>query len=127
MTFTGHLDEAARAAAYRRADIFLFPTCFGEGMPNAILEAMAFGLPVVTRAVGGIRDFFEDGRMGFVTESRSPAVIAGLIERLIADPALRESVGRYNREYAQRRFAASVVAARLLEIYGRVAGQGGAR
>jgi glycosyltransferase involved in cell wall biosynthesis len=127
ITFAGHLDDAARAAAYRRASIFLFPTAFGEGMPNAILEAMAFGLPVVTRPVGGIRDFFEDGRMGFVTESRSPAVFAGFLARLLADPALRAAMGQYNREYARGRFAASVVAARLLEIYDRVAGQGRAR
>jgi glycosyltransferase involved in cell wall biosynthesis len=92
-------------------------------MPNAVLEAMAFGLPVVTRAVGGIRDFFEDGRMGFVTESRDPAVFAGFLARLVADPALRASMGRYNREYARGRFAASVVAARLLEIYAQVGRQ----
>ncbi|MBL8202149.1 MAG: glycosyltransferase family 4 protein [Chromatiales bacterium] len=127
VTFTGHLDEAARSAAFRRADIFLFPTCFGEGMPNAILEAMAFGLPVVTRAVGGIRDFFEDGRMGFVTESRDPAVFAGYLSRLITDPGLRAAMGRYNHDYARNRFAASVVVARLLEIYARVGRQPAAR
>ena len=121
--FEGHLDNDARATAFRRADIFLFPTFFGEGMPNAVLEAMAFGLPVITRAVGGIRDFFEDGRMGFVTESRDPSVFAGFLARLVADPALRASMGRYNREYARGRFAASVVAARLLEIYAQVGRQ----
>ncbi len=121
--FEGHLDDDARARAFRRADIFLFPTSFGEGMPNAVLEAMAFGLPVVTRSVGGIRDFFEDGRMGFVTDSRDPAIFAGFLARLVADPALRASIGRYNREYARGRFAASVVAARLLEIYARVGRQ----
>jgi len=121
--FEGHLDDDARTRAFRRADIFLFPTSFGEGMPNALLEAMAFGLPVVTRAVGGIRDFFENGRMGFVTESRDPSVFAGFLSRLVRDPALRVSIGRYNREYARRRFAASVVAARLLEIYARVGRQ----
>ena len=69
------------------------------------------------------RDFFEDGRMGFVTESRDPAVFAGFLARLVADPALRASIGRYNREYARSRFAASVVAARLLEIYAQVGRQ----
>jgi len=127
ITFVGHLDDDARSKAFRRADIFLFPTSFGEGMPNAVLEAMAFGLPVVTRPVGGIRDFFEDGRMGFVTESRSPEVFAGYLARLIADPALRSSLGRYNREYARKRFAASVVAARLLEIYAQVGRQAATR
>ncbi len=126
VTFTGHLADGDRARAYRAASIFLFPS-HHEGMPNAVLEAMAFGLPVITRAVGGLRDFFEDGRMGYITESRDPAVLAGLLGRLLADPSLRAAMGQYNRDYARRRFAASVVAARLLEIYGRVAGQGGAR
>lgn len=121
--FAGHLDGEVRSAAFRRADIFLFPTAFGEGMPNAVLEAMAFGLPVVTRAVGGIRDFFEDGRMGFVTESRDPAVFAGFLARLVADPAMRTAIGRYNRDYARGRFAASVVATRLLEIYAQLGRQ----
>ena len=38
-------------------------------MPISVLEAMAYGLPVITRPVGGIRDFFEDGKMGFLTEA----------------------------------------------------------
>lgn len=121
--FAGHLNDEARSVALRRADIFLFPTFFGEGMPNAVLEAMAFGLPVVTRAVGGIRDFFADGQMGFVTDSRDPATFAGFLARLVADPALRAAMGRYNRDYARGRFAASVVAARLLEIYAQVGRQ----
>lgn len=121
--FAGHLDDDARAKAFQRADIFLFPTCFGEGMPNAVLEAMAFGLPVVTRSVGGMKDFFEDGKMGFITESRDPAVFAEFLARLGADSVLRTSMGRYNRAYARGRFAASVVAARLLEIYARVGRQ----
>ena len=120
--FVGHIEGAQKARAFGDADIYLF-TSPAEGMPNSVLEAMAFGLPVVTSAVGGIRDFFEDGRMGYVTESRDPAVFAELLARLAGDPALRASMGRYNREYARRRFAASVVAARLLEIYARVGRQ----
>lgn len=41
-------------------------------MPTVVLEAMAFGLPVVTRAVGGLCDFFEDGKMGRITNSMNP-------------------------------------------------------
>lgn len=121
--FVGHLEGDAWVAAFRNADVYLFPTFYGEGMPTAVLEAMAFGLPVVTRPVGGLRDFFEDGRMGFLTESRDPAVFAELLARLVADPALRASMGRYNREYARRRFSGSVVAARLLDLYAKVARQ----
>jgi len=120
--FVGHIEGAEKARAFAEADIYLF-TSPAEGMPNSVLEAMAFGLPVVTSAVGGIRDFFEDGRMGYVTESRDPAVFAELLARLARDPALRASIGRYNRNYARGRFAASVVATRLLEIYAQTGRQ----
>ncbi len=68
MRFLGHVSGAAKTQAFRAADIYLF-TSLAEGMPNSVLEAMAFGLPIVTRPVGGIRDFFEDGRMGYATDS----------------------------------------------------------
>ncbi len=126
ISFAGHLDDEARWHAYRRADIFLFPAV-DEGMPNTVLEAMAFGLPIVTRPVGGIRDFFENERMGYITESQDPAVFGMLLAHLVENPALRASVGRYNRDYARRRFAATVVAARLLEIYDQVGRQAAAR
>lgn len=49
-------------------DIFFFPF-YGEGMPISVLEAMAFSMPVITRNVGGIKDFFINGEMGFCTDS----------------------------------------------------------
>ena len=119
--FLGHIDGARKAAIFRNADIYLFPTSFIEGMPNSLLEAMACGLPVITRPVGGIRDFFEDGRMGYLTESRDPAIFSEFLNRLISDPELRRTMGNYNRDYARRHFAASVVVQRLLGIYQQVA------
>jgi glycosyltransferase involved in cell wall biosynthesis len=121
--FLGHIAGARKIELFDEADVYLFPTAFFEGMPNSLLEAMASGLPVITRPVGGIRDFFEHERMGFITESRDPRVLAGFLERLIADPALRLRMGAYNREYAVRHFAASVVVQNLLGIYAQVGGQ----
>lgn len=118
--FLGHIDGREKAAVFLSSDIYLFPTSFMEGMPNSLLEAMACGLPIVTRPVGGIRDFFEHGRMGYVTESRDPAVFAQFLEQLIVDPELRRRMGDYNREYARQHFAASVVVRRLLDIYQQV-------
>jgi glycosyltransferase involved in cell wall biosynthesis len=121
VTFPGDLRGDAKRRVFETADVFCFPTSYGEGMPNAVLEAMACGLPVVTRPVGGLADLFEDGRMGFSTTSRDPAVLAGLLARLVQSPARRLEMGAYNRDYAFRRFRASVVAARLAAIYERTA------
>jgi glycosyltransferase involved in cell wall biosynthesis len=122
VSFLGHVAGEAKLRAFAQADIYLF-TSLAEGMPNSVLEAMAFGLPIVTRLVGGIRDFFEDGRMGYATERLDDSDYAELLVRLVSNPELCQRIGRYNQEFARRRFAAPVVAARLLAIYAQVAAQ----
>lgn len=117
VVFTGHLAGNDKAAAYAASDVFVFPTYHGEGMPNAVLEAMAFGLPVITRPVGGLTDFFETGRMGFLTESKEPLTLAGLIENLIENEILRKQISEYNAAYAKKHFLSAQVAGRLLKIY----------
>lgn len=119
--FTGYIREEAKNIVFGRADVYLFPT-YGEGMPISVLEAMAYGLPVITRPVGGIKDFFEEGEMGYVTESLDPGVFTALLERLIADPGMCRRMGEFNRRYAYDHFRASHVAGRLLKIYGDVIG-----
>ena len=114
--FLGYVRGAQKADAFSCASCYLFPS-YTEGMPLSVLEAMAFGLPVITRSVGALADFFRDGEMGFVTESKDPAVFAQLVERLMAQPALCDHIGRHNQEYALRRFTPSGVAARLYAIY----------
>ena len=89
-------------------------------MPTSVLEAMAYGLPVVTRPVGGLKDFFEDGKMGYITESLAPSVFAEAVEKLIREPETCRRMGRYNREFAHEHFAASRVAERIKRIYHEV-------
>jgi len=116
VSFTGHVEGTAKYEVFRAADAYLFPS-YAEGLPISVLEAMAYGLPIVTRAVGGLRDFFQDGVMGFLTESREPEVLASLLSRLIRDPSLGSNIGLFNYQYARREFTSSQVAARLEEVY----------
>jgi glycosyltransferase involved in cell wall biosynthesis len=118
--FLGFVHGQEKVETLVTADIFLFPSFYGEGMPNAVLEAMALGLPIVTSPVGGLKDFFENERMGFITDSKDPDVLAGLLGRLIDDSHMREEMGEFNRRYALERFTASNVAARLVDIYEQV-------
>jgi glycosyltransferase involved in cell wall biosynthesis len=117
VSLPGRVDGSEKSALFINSDIFLFPTSYGEGMPLSVLEAMAAGLPVVTCRVGGIRDFFIDGVMGYSTEHASVTELAAHVEKLIVDTALRQHIGAHNRAYARERFAASRVAARLFDIY----------
>ena len=109
---TGPIRGEARVSAFKKSDVFVFPS-YAEGMPTVVLEAMAFGLPVVTRRVGGICDFFEEGKMGYSTCSYAPQVLAGLIEKLISGKENAREISQYNHQYALEHFMASKVGRKI--------------
>jgi glycosyltransferase involved in cell wall biosynthesis len=97
--------------------LFCFPTSYGEGMPISVLEAMIFGMPVITCPVGGLRDFFENGKMGYLVKQRSVTDIVAAIERLVDDRNMLKRMSSYNQRYATERFLASRVADYLGDVY----------
>jgi len=97
------------------ADLYILPT-YHEGMPTTVLEAMAFGLPVITRPVGGLKDFFENNKMGFAIESFDPEDYVQHIEMLINDIGLAQRMSEYNKKYAKEHFLASRIAERLESV-----------
>ena len=115
VTFMGEKNGSERIKAYKNADLFFFPS-HGEGMPTVVLEAMAFGLPVVTRYVGGLCDFFEDGKMGRITASKDPHEFADMIETFLHDEEHTKQVSLYNHEYALQHFMASKVGVKIEEL-----------
>ncbi len=116
VTFTGYVSGQEKKELLETANIFCFPS-YGEGMPNVVIEAMAFGLPVVTRRVGGLADFFKDGEHGFFTTSKDPIIFADFIEKLLVNQQLYEEISLNNYQYAQSNFLASCAAKRLEQIY----------
>ena len=121
VNFLGYIEGAQKHDAFGMATIYFFPTFYGEGMPVAVLEAMAYGLPVVTRAVGGLKDFFENGQMGLITDSRSIEDLSSMLRKLVQDPAKCQQMGSFNREFARSNFAASAVAGKLRQLYSEIA------
>jgi glycosyltransferase involved in cell wall biosynthesis len=114
--FFGHLSGPAKYDRLRDGDIYFLPT-HTEGMPISVLEAMAAGIPVVTRPVGGLPDFFKDGKMGFLSESFEPEILAGFLERLLSDARLREEIALHNFRFARREFTADLAAHQLSTLY----------
>ena len=115
--FTGIVSGEQKYDLYRQAHLLCFPTEHDEGFPNTIVEAMAFGLPVLTRPVGGIRDFFVDGEHGFLSQGTDPAVFAQLVETGLDDEDRYAQIAQRNHRYAGENFLASQAARRLEAIY----------
>lgn len=112
VVIAGALSGQALIQAFNNADLYIFLS-HSEGMPTSVLEAMAFGLPIFTRNVGGLPDFFENGKMGFITDSLSPQDFADAIVSYIEDSNLTRKVSLYNHKYAQEHFMASAVCRRI--------------
>lgn len=113
ITFTGLCTGEELIEQYKQADLYLF-TSYHEGMPTSVLEAMAFGLPVVTRPVGGLVDFF-DTKMGSMVDSFSPEDFIPSIAQMITDSEYTKQISIYNYNYAKNRFYASQVADGLVK------------
>ena len=115
--FLGYVSGDAKWGLLKEASVLCLPTKHGEGMPNSVVEAMAFGLPIVAPPVGGIADFFRDSVHGYAVAGADPAAIATALRKLLDDDALYRSVAQNNHAFARERFLASSAAARIEAIY----------
>ena len=91
-----------------------------EGIPNAVLEAMACGLPVVATAVGGLPDVVLHGRTGLLVAPRQPALLAQAINALLNDAPLREAMGGEARACAERDWSLSAMVAAHEALFQRL-------
>lgn len=88
-----------------------------EGLPNAILEYMAAGLPVVATDVGGVPELVRDGVNGYLVGTHTPEAFAEPIIRLLQDRELRLAMGRQGLERARAEFEISASVKRLQQFY----------
>lgn len=118
VTTTGILKGEDLADIYHEADIFVFPTHF-EGFPNVILEAMAYGLPIISNDVGNIREMIgydTDASAGLLLEQISPVnpvEIAQKIDYLIQNNVLRQQMSINGRNRVKENYLASKVVPNL--------------
>jgi glycosyltransferase involved in cell wall biosynthesis len=107
------------AAVWRDAHVAVLPS-WREGMPKALLEALASGRPVITTDTIGCRDVIEPGVEGVLVRLKDPAHLAEAMERLATDAVLRATMGEAARKRAERRFDQRLVAAAHLDLYRRL-------
>lgn len=105
-----------KLAFFREADIFFYPS-YHEGLPNAVLEAMACALPVVATRVGGIPDQVQEGVNGLLVEPGDPAGLAQALGRLSEAPALRKEMQKESYRIAVECYDMETYIPRLAEVY----------
>jgi len=104
-------------------DVFAFPSR-EEGLPNALIEAQAVGLPCVATDIPGITsDVIEDGQTGLIVPQEDPAALADAIVALLSDGGRRSAMGVHARERAVERFSIEQVAEQYRELYSEEKGQ----
>jgi sugar transferase (PEP-CTERM/EpsH1 system associated) len=100
----------------RSMDVFALPSV-NEGISNTILEAMASGLPVVARRVGGNPELVDDGITGTLYEGASADALARALAPYLADPTLRAAQGTAARERAVQKFSLEGMVQRYAALY----------
>jgi len=116
VTFLGRRGRADLPTYYSAADVFV-TTPWYEPFGITPVEAMACGTPVVGTDVGGIRFSVLDGETGFLVPPRDADAVADRIDRIVADPALRERLSRAAIARVGRLFTWEKVAASLETVY----------
>lgn len=100
----------------RAADLFVLSSIW-EGLPMVILEALAAGCPIVSTAVGGVPAAVVDGETGLLVPPSDPSALAGALERMVGDDALRRRVAAAGRALFAERFSAAAMARRYEALY----------
>ena len=116
--FVGRVPREDTAPFYREANIFVLPS-FNEGMSNAMLEALASGLPLIATDTGGTKELLEDGKNGFIIQMKNSEDIAEKIKRLIDNPELRQKMAEESRKKALE-MSWEKVAENYLDIYRKI-------
>lgn len=118
--FLGEVDDVGRQLV--EADVFVLPS-YGEGTSNAMLEAMAAGLPCVTTDTPGNNLLVEHNQAGLLVQHNNDAAELGeAIARLARSPEMRERLGRAARERVENNYDIRATARRYIDFYQRLLG-----
>ena len=115
--FLGWQSRDQLIESYKQANVFLFPSRH-EGMPNAMLEAMASGLPVIASCIAGSEELVLNDKTGYLIPSEDIESLQVSLKKLLSDPARRAQMGSASRQHAEANYSWESTArqyARLLE------------
>src|SRR5260221_539029 len=104
VTFLGWQSRTDLIEQYKKASLFLFPSRH-EGMPNALLEAMASGLPVIATCIAGNEELVADGETGILVPSEDVDALGVAIRKLLTDGVLRQQMGLASRRRVEENYS----------------------
>jgi glycosyltransferase involved in cell wall biosynthesis len=119
VVFTGPRQDVAQVLS--SFDIFVL-TSHTEGLPNAVMEAMAAGLPVVATRAGGTEELVEDAVTGHLVELGDGSALSGKVESLLADPEARLRMGQAGLRRVEREFSIERMVEQTVALYDEVLG-----
>jgi glycosyltransferase involved in cell wall biosynthesis len=117
----GWLGPRERDEQLARAAVFCLPS-HAEGLPMSMLEAMAAGRAVVASSVGGIPETIVDGDNGLLVPPRDEQALAGALQQVLGDAALRERLAERARATIEQHYSTEVVCGQLSALYRELAG-----
>lgn len=122
VTFHGALDIEKVFAIVEGSDMAVMPSVVmpngrRDGIPVALIEAMALGVPVISTRVSGIPELVEHGITGLLVEQRDPEQLADAIECILDDEDLRRRLGRNGRRRVENEFDLLVSARRMADCF----------
>ena len=120
--FVGYLDGDALKKMIDRAAVVVVPSEWYENCPMSVLEAMAYGKPVVGSRMGGIPELVEDGVTGLLFEAGNVNELTSVLDRLMSSTELRKQMGKAARQRVETEFSLDKHNAGLLKIYKSVLG-----
>ena len=101
----------------RAFDVFVLPSTGNEGIPQALMQAMATGLPVVTTPVGAIPELVVHNESGFIVQPENPASLAEGIAAVLSDPALAKRLGDAGRVIVERKHTKAAMLDAMEEVF----------
>lgn len=118
VAFLGAVNPESVRDLYAATDAFVLPS-FAEGIPVVLMEAMAMEVPCVTTVINGIPELITSGESGLLVSPSDAPQLAAAIESLIANPALRQSLGKAGRRKVIASYDLVRNVARLHNIFRR--------
>ncbi|MBA3585933.1 MAG: glycosyltransferase [Gemmatimonadetes bacterium] len=112
--FLGHRSDIPDLLAV--CDVFVLPSLY-EGLPLAVLEAMAAAKPVVATAVGGTDEAVTNGKSGLLVPPAEPSALADAIRTVLGDPTVARRLGEAGQARARREFSASRMIREVSGVY----------